>query len=85
MIGFERKEMRMQSKEYQKLRECPFCGGNAVVISAPLSGVWLIQCKTCTAMIGRKTKVISTIHGKEYFETSEAAEIAWNRRADDGA
>ena len=31
MIGFERKEMRMQSKEYQELRECPFCGGRASI------------------------------------------------------
>ena len=67
-----------------ELKPCPFCGGNAVVISAPISGVWFIQCKTCTAMIGRKTKVVSTMHGKSYFETREAAEIAWNRRADDG-
>ena len=67
-----------------EFKRCPFCGGNAVAIIAPLSGVWFIQCKTCTAMIGRKTKVVSTIHGKEYFETREAAEIAWNRRADDG-
>ena len=67
-----------------ELKPCLFCGGNAIVISAPLSGVWLIQCKTCTAMIGRKTKVISTIHDKEYFETREAAEIAWNRRVENG-
>ena len=67
-----------------ELKPCPFCGGNAVVVSAPISGVWCIQCKSCTATIGRKTKTISTICGKEYFDTREAAEIAWNRRADDG-
>ena len=67
-----------------ELKGCPFCGGDAVVIGAPLSGVWLIQCKRCTAMIGRKAKVVSTMHGKSYFEAREAAEIAWNRRADDG-
>ena len=67
-----------------ELKPCPFCGGKAVVVNAPFSGVWYIRCKSCTAMIGRKTKTISTVCGKEYFDTREAAEIAWNRRADDG-
>ena len=67
-----------------ELKPCPFCGGKAAVVSAQISGVWFIRCKSCTAMIGRKTKTISTLCGKEYFETREAAEIAWNRRADDG-
>ena len=76
--------MEGEGVKMAELKRCPFCGGDAVVISAPLSGVWLIQCKTCPAMIGRKTKVVSTMHGKSYFEAREAAEIAWNRRADDG-
>ena len=67
-----------------ELKPCPFCGGNAIVISAPLSGVWFIQCKICAAMIGRRTKVVSTLHDKVYFETMEAAEKAWNRRAGNG-
>lgn len=67
-----------------ELKPCPFCGGEAVVISASISGVFFIQCKSCPAMIGRKTKTISTLYGKEYFETREAAEIAWNMRDDDG-
>ena len=66
------------------LKPCPFCGGEALVVIVPISGVWCVQCKNCTAMIGRKNKTISSLIGKEYFEDREAAEIAWNRRADDG-
>ena len=77
MIGFERKEMRMQSKEYQKLRECPFCGGRAGTrrFSGKFFDVYTGYCMNEDCFIEPETR--------PYYSKKEAIE-AWNRRANDG-
>ena len=67
-----------------ELKPCPFCGGEAMLIANPSIGIVYIQCQSCTAMVGRKRKIISSIIGKEFFENKQEAIEAWNRRADDG-
>ena len=57
----------MQSKEFQPLRECPFCGGEAEATEYNDSD-YTIMCKNCHAEIG-------------WREKAEAI-AAWNRRAD---
>lgn len=68
----------MQSKEYQELRECPFCGGKAR-ISADTEAtrdsqgrLWAftVVCDRCCASSGLT------------FKPEKAAE-AWNRRYND--
>lgn len=74
----------MQSKEYQKLRECPFCGGKAMLINVPSIGIVYIQCGSCTAAVGRRRRSVSTMIGREFFTNKKEAIEAWNRRHDDG-
>ena len=74
----------MQKSDLQKLRECPSCGGEAMLITNSSIGIIYIQCQSCTAMVGRKRKIVSSMIGKEYFVGKEEAIEAWNRRADDG-
>jgi len=64
----------MQWKDFQPLRECPFCGGEAVIVepiyTAPDIDAWgIIQCPTC---------------GAEMTSPSGQEEVLvlWNRRAD---
>lgn len=59
-----------------ELKPCPFCGGEAKLISYHAS-MWIdnptdsfVKCKDCGA---------TTIH---YFPTEEKAIEAWNRRAE---
>ena len=66
------------------LKPCPFCGGQAMLITSPSLGIVYIQCKSCTAMVGRKRKIVSSMIGSEFFTSKEKAIEAWNRRADDG-
>ena len=66
------------------LKPCPFCGGEAMLITSPHIGIVYIQCKSCTAMVGRKRKIVSSMIGKEFFANKQEAIEAWNRRADDG-
>ena len=65
------------------IKPCPFCGGEAMLITSPHIGIVYIQCKSCTAMVGRKRKIISSMIGKEFFENNQEAIEAWNRRAGD--
>lgn len=37
-----------------KLKPCPFCGGEAMLTTNLYAGIVYIQCKCCTAMVGRK-------------------------------
>ena len=53
-----------------KLRECPFCGGEAFVfktIETPLPIMYAVVCKACYAGTNHKTKEIQAIE-------------AWNNR-----
>lgn len=67
-----------------ELKPCPFCGGEAILITSPHIGIVYIQCQSCTAMVGRKRKIISSMIGKEFFANKQEAIEAWNVRADDG-
>ena len=66
-----------------ELKPCPFCGGEAMLISSPHNGIFYIQCCSCTAMIGRKRKIVSSMVGREFFESKDEAIEAWNRRRKD--
>nr|DAM36721.1 MAG TPA: restriction alleviation protein [Caudoviricetes sp.] len=66
-----------------KLKPCPFCGGEAMLTTNLYAGIVYIQCKCCTAMAGRKRKIVSSMIGKEYFVNKEEAIEAWNRRVND--
>ena len=65
------------------LKPCPFCGGEAMLITSPHIGIVYIQCKSCTAMVGRKRKIVSSMIGKEFFANKQEAIEAWNRRIQD--
>lgn len=49
-----------------KLKPCPFCGGEAIVDGCD-DTLWIVICKECNASIGHK-------------ETKEEAIEAWNKR-----
>lgn len=58
-----------------KLKQCPFCGGEAVIMLdelEPLNIKYLPCCETCDGMI------------EHWFSTEAEATAAWNRRANDG-
>lgn len=69
----------MQSKDYQSLRECPFCGGEAFIYER-YESVWrrsdptdfTVLCKDCRAGV------------RHYFSTKAEAIEAWNRRVGEG-
>lgn len=84
--GFPRKEKPMQSKDYQSLRECPFCGGAAYLeeshrafIGGKTSRVAFVRCKKCNARSGR-FELADYGHTKNSIAANEAAVNAWNRR-----
>ena len=68
------------------LKPCPFCGWEAVVVIAPKAGVAYVECKHCSAMMGRYNKGGRTDHKGfwTHFETEEEAIKAWNGRVNDG-
>lgn len=57
------------------LKPCPFCGSDDIdcgVCNGTMEGFDYVQCQTCGAEV-------TAIHKGKYI----AAEIAWNRRAED--
>lgn len=69
----------------ENLKQCPFCGGAAMVIYAPFDDTIYVCCETCTAMVGRFRKRVSSQRGIEHFVDKEKAIEAWNRRVNDDA
>ena len=69
-----------------ELKPCPFCGGEARATIAPFAGVAFVECKRCSAMMGRYHKGGKTDHDGfwTHFASKEEAIEAWNRRVDDG-
>lgn len=51
-----------------KLKPCPFCGGEAIVSGCD-DTLWSVICKKCAASI-------------DYNDTKQEAIIAWNRRVE---
>jgi Lar family restriction alleviation protein len=62
----------MKSK-INKLKPCPFCGGEVDKFTAPLKGTQMFVCKKCGADV--------CFYGAEY---EPKATKAWNRRVDNG-
>lgn len=59
----------------EKLKPCPFCGGEAWIITGPLGRFSYVYCTECRAQ-GEPFEVRA-----EYCAKDEAIK-AWNRRAD---
>lgn len=68
-----------------KLKPCPFCGGEArVTIYAISDPVYTVQCQSCFAMIGREQQTWTGLRGKLFYSTEEEAVEAWNKRYKEG-
>lgn len=69
----------------EKLKPCPFCGGEAILITR--TGDMLIhrvECTVCLAQMGESHWAMSSEKGNLFFGREEDAIKAWNRRADNG-
>lgn len=66
-----------------KLKPCPFCGGEAILTHIP-NGIYTVECQKCSAMMGRNHKTYNSLHSKTHthIESIEEAQEAWNRRVD---
>ena len=62
----------MQNRDCQKLRNCPFCGGEAKIISY----------KGCHHIYHRCKITLFEITS-DYYDSKESIVDAWNRRAND--
>ena len=65
----------MQSKDFQPLRECPFCGGESLLRERYINGIANIkhyrrECRHCKATFAN------------WYRSIKKANEAWNRRAD---
>ena len=65
----------MQSKDFQPLRECPFCGGESLLRDRYINGVantkhYIRECRHCKATFAN------------WYRSIKKANEAWNRRAD---
>ena len=54
-----------------KLKPCPFCGGNANLIEQKATGCFRVKCTKCPTDLGRYW----------FFKKNDVIN-AWNRRAD---
>ena len=61
----------------EKLKTCPFCGGEAKAFFCEESGTYDVQCQQCGALpfLGRK-------RGSGRFKSMDDVIAAWNRRAE---
>lgn len=67
----------MQKNDYQKLRECPFCGGKAEYRSTCAgAGYAYVKCTACNARTGYIALSFD-------YSTKDVAIEAWNRRVND--
>ena len=65
----------MQKKDYPKLRECPFCGGEVKRVIG-IMGLNFFKCQKCGAVVS---------FDNDYYNTHQNEAIeAWNRRIDYG-
>lgn len=64
-----------------ELRNCPFCGGKASIVTYQGSKrIFYIECKDCNALMGNPRIMISGMKGKLYFENEAELIEAWNTR-----
>lgn len=64
-----------------ELRNCPFCGGDANIVTYQGSKrIFYIECKGCNALMGNPRIMISGMKGKLYFENEAELIEAWNTR-----
>ena len=70
----------MQKKDYQKLRECPFCGGE-VELDFVGEDFYMVRCDKCASATSF-AKVLED--GTAEDSTKEETVEAWNRRVDNG-
>lgn len=62
----------MQKNDCPELRECPFCGGEAIVVETDVH-TFKAVCTKCPCSVGR-----------HWYSVKEEAVNAWNRRDDGG-
>ena len=63
-----------------ELKPCPFCGGEAEIMSNLSHNIYWVQCTNCISMMGRDEMVWSAVRGEMIFNKEENAVEAWNRR-----
>lgn len=84
----------MQSKDFSRLRNCPFCGGEAGAFctstnsdNGTLSKIFIIACKKCGVRSPKPFRIYANIRddGSCTFNATEKEEAVnlWNRRYSD--
>ena len=64
-----------------KLLPCPFCSGDAKLVEVDsYKPTFCIECTQCPANVGKEMGTISGLD-HAYFDLSDEAVAAWNRRA----
>ena len=56
-----------------KLKPCPFCGGEVIVVYQSFGGIYMIVCNKCGMLLSNKAK-----------DTRKHLIEAWNRRESEG-
>lgn len=70
-----------------KLKPCPFCGGEAEAIENitnpnPKMHTFYVECTKCLVQMGQDRTIFSSKKGRLFFKSMEEAVEAWNRRQD---